>query len=172
MQKHGAAQNGPTLLDVFFEQRSRLIGLAAKIIGCRSHAEDIVHEAFMKVDDAAEAEQIHSQASYLTRVVRNLSIDHYRRRQFEERLMRQDVDSCESPVMLGESPEALVSDQQVLERVSGALADLPERTRDAFEMCRIHGMTQREIAKILGVSPSLVNAMIRDALQHCREKAL
>ena len=73
MQKHGAAQNGPTLLDVFFEQRSRLIGLAAKIIGCRSHAEDIVHEAFMKVDDAAESEQINSQASYLTRVVRNFA---------------------------------------------------------------------------------------------------
>jgi len=160
------------LLDVFFVQRSRLIGLAAKIIGCRSHAEDIVHEAFMKVDDAAAPEQIRSQASYLTRVVRNLSIDHYRRRQFEERLMCHDADSSESPAICGETPEALVSDQQVLERISGALADLPERTRYAFEMCRIHGMKQREIAKILGVSPPLVNAMIRDALQHCREKAL
>lgn len=172
MQKHGAAHSGSPLLDVFFEQRSRLIGLAAKIIGCRSHAEDIVHEAFMKVDDAADPEQIRSQASYLTRVVRNLSIDHYRRRQFEERLMCHDADSSESPAIFGETPEALVSDQQVLERVSGALADLPERTRYAFEMCRIHGMKQREIAKILGVSPPLVNAMIRDALLHCREKAL
>ncbi|MFK3775632.1 MULTISPECIES: RNA polymerase factor sigma-70 [Pseudomonas] len=157
---------------MFFDQRSRLIGLAAKIIGCRSHAEDIVHEAFMKVDDAGETEQIRSQASYLTRVVRNLSIDHYRRRQFEERLMCSDTDSSESATIFGDTPEALVSDQQVLERVSGALADLPERTRYAFEMCRIHGMKQREIAKILGVSPPLVNAMIRDALLHCREKAL
>ncbi|HYQ49859.1 MAG TPA: RNA polymerase factor sigma-70 [Pseudomonas sp.] len=172
MQKHGATHGGSPLLDVFFVQRSRLIGLAAKIIGCRSHAEDIVHEAFMKVDDAAAPEQIRSQASYLTRVVRNLSIDHYRRRQFEERLMCHDADSSESPAICGETPEALVSDQQVLERISGALADLPERTRYAFEMCRIHGMKQREIAKILGVSPPLVNAMIRDALQHCREKAL
>ncbi|MNE36684.1 extracytoplasmic-function sigma-70 factor [compost metagenome] len=65
-----------------------------------------------------------------------------------------------------------MSDQQLLERVSGALADLPERTRYAFEMCRIHGMKQKDIAKALGVSPPLVHAMIREALLHCREKAL
>ncbi|MCW2271589.1 RNA polymerase factor sigma-70 [Pseudomonas sp. JUb96] len=172
MQKSGAARSGSPLLDVFYDQRSRLIGLAARITGCRSHAEDIVHEAFMKVDDAGETEQIRSQASYLTRVVRNLSIDHYRRRQFEERLISQDTDSYEPPVHHAETPEALVSDQQLLERVSGALADLPERTRYAFEMCRIHGMKQKDIAKALGVSPPLVHAMIREALLHCREKAL
>ncbi|MDD2058579.1 RNA polymerase factor sigma-70 [Pseudomonas sp. GD03860] len=172
MQKLGAARSGSPLLDVFYDQRSRLIGLAARITGCRSHAEDIVHEAFMKVEDAGETEQIRSQASYLTRVVRNLSIDHYRRRQFEERLISQDTDSYEAPVVHAETPEALVSDQQLLERVSGALADLPERTRYAFEMCRIHGMKQKDIAKALGVSPPLVHAMIREALLYCREKAL
>ncbi len=70
------------------------------------------------------------------------------------------------------TPETLVSDQQVLERVSEVLADLPERTRYAFEMCRIHGMKQNEIARILGVSPALAHAMISEALLHCRQKAL
>ncbi|CAI8971901.1 MULTISPECIES: RNA polymerase factor sigma-70 [unclassified Pseudomonas] len=172
MQKIDAARNGSPLLEVFYDQRSRLIGLAARITGCRSHAEDIVHEAFMKVDDAGDNEQIRSQASYLTRVVRNLSIDHYRRRQFEERLICQDSDSNEAPAHHAETPEALVSDQQLLERVCGALADLPERTRYVFEMCRIHGMKQKDIARDLGVSAPLVSAMIREALLHCREKAL
>lgn len=172
MTKPGAVRSGASLLDVFLEQRSRLVGLAARIIGCRSHAEDIVHEAFIKAEDAAESAQIQSQASYLNRVVRNLSIDHYRRRQFEERLMGHELESGEPLAIQGETPEALVSDQQVLERVCGALTDLPERTRLAFEMSRIQGMKQREIAKALGVSPALVNAMVRDALLHCREKAL
>jgi DNA-directed RNA polymerase specialized sigma24 family protein len=39
-------------------------------------------------------------------------------------------------------------------------------------MCRIHGMKQNEIAKVLGVSPALVHAMISEALLHCRQKAL
>lgn len=172
MQKTTAAGNGSPLLEVFFDQRARLIGLAARITGCRSHAEDIVHEAFMKVDDAGESEQIRSQASYLTRVVRNLSIDHYRRRQFEDRLLCQDSDTNDAPAHHAETPETLVSDQQLLERVSGALADLPERTRYAFEMSRIHGMKQKDIARELGVSAPLVSAMIREALLHCRDKAL
>lgn len=172
MQKLSMAGSRSQLLEVFYDQRQRLIGLAARITGCRSHAEDIVHEAFMKVGDAGDNEQIRSQASYLTRVVRNLSIDHYRRRQFEDRLISHDADSNDAPAHHAESPEALVSDQQVLERVSGALADLPERTRYAFEMCRIHGMKQKEIARILGVSPPLVHAMISEALLHCRKIAL
>jgi RNA polymerase sigma-70 factor (ECF subfamily) len=172
MEKTDACSSGSSLLEVFHDQRSNLIGLAARITGCRSHAEDIVHEAFMKVDDAVEAEPIRSKASYLTRVVRNLSIDHYRRRQFEERLICQDSDSNDAPAHLAGTPEALVSDQQLLERVSGALADLPERTRYAFEMSRIHGMKQKDIARELGVSAPLVSAMIREALLHCREKAL
>jgi RNA polymerase sigma-70 factor (ECF subfamily) len=39
----------------------------------------------------------------------------------------------------------------------------------AFEMYRIRGMTQKDIAVTLGVSPTLVNFMIRDAMTHCRE---
>lgn len=35
-------------------------------------------------------------------------------------------------------------------------------------MYRLHGVPQKDIAKELGVSPTLVNFMIRDAL-HCRK---
>ena len=172
MQKTGVARGVSPWLEVFSTQRSRLIGLAAKIIGCRSHAEDIVHEAFIKVDDAGKDQQIQSRVSYLNRVVHNLSIDHYRRRQFEDRLINAETECDEAPVPPGANPEALISDQQVLERVSAALADLPARTRQAFEMSRIHGMKQNEIARALGVSPALVSAMIREALLHCRDRAL
>ncbi|HCL3696784.1 TPA: pyoverdine signaling pathway sigma factor PvdS, partial [Pseudomonas aeruginosa] len=37
------------------------------------------------------------------------------------------------------------------------------------EMYRLHGVPQKDIAKELGVSPTLVNFMIRDALVHCRK---
>ncbi|MCY1538028.1 ECF RNA polymerase sigma factor SigE [compost metagenome] len=169
MQKLGLAGTGSQLLDVFFDHRHRLIGLAARITGCRSQAEDIVHDAFMKVGGATEGEQIRSQASYLTRVVRNLSIDHYRRRQLEERLMCSEDEEGEALADHSETPESLVADQQMLERITSVLADLPQRTRYAFEMCRIHGMKQKDIAITLGVSPALVNSMIRDAMLRCRE---
>ncbi|WP_122316418.1 sigma factor-like helix-turn-helix DNA-binding protein [Pseudomonas cichorii] len=55
------------------------------------------------------------------------------------------------------------------EHLSEALAQLPSQTRYAFEMYRLHGVSQKEIACNLGVSPSVVNFMIRDALVHCRK---
>ncbi len=39
-------------------------------------------------------------------------------------------------------------------------------------MYRLHGVPQKDIAKELGVSPTLVNFMIRDALVHCRKVSL
>lgn len=168
MQNRGVAGTDTQLLEECFSHRHRLIAIATRIIGCRSQAEDIVHDAFMKVSGTDTAEPIRSQASYLTRVVRNLSIDHYRRRRLEERLMASEDEQGEAPAHPAESPETLVSDQQLLERIAVALADLPQRTRDAFEMCRIHGMTQKQIATALGVSPALVNSMIRDAVLRCR----
>ncbi|MND47070.1 putative RNA polymerase sigma factor FecI [compost metagenome] len=122
----------------------------------------------MKLDTPDLAGTIRSQASYLNRVVRNLSIDHYRRRALEERLIGDETD-IEASICESASPEELVSDQQMLELIAGALAELPERTRRAFEMHRIHGMKQKDIAQALGVSTALVNGMIRDAMLRCRE---
>jgi hypothetical protein len=53
-----------------------------------------------------------------------------------------------------------------------ALQELPERTRQAFELHRIDGVPQREIASQMQVSPTLVNFMVRDAHNHCRSKLL
>lgn len=62
MQKLGAAGGVTPLLEVFFEQRDRLIRVATRITGCRSQAEDIVHDAYIKLDGpGAPAEDIRSQ---------------------------------------------------------------------------------------------------------------
>ena len=63
MQKPNTAGSDTQLLEVFFERRQRLIGLAARITGCRSQAEDIVHEAFLKMGGADTSGQIKSQDS-------------------------------------------------------------------------------------------------------------
>ena len=71
-------------------------------------------------------------------------------------------------VIHGASPETSHINFSTLERIAVALTELPNRTRYAFEMYRLHGVQQKDIAKQLGVSPTLVNFMIRDALVHCR----
>ena len=72
-------------------------------------------------------------------------------------------------VIHGASPETSHINFSTLENIADALTELPTRTRYAFEMYRLHGVQQKDIAKELGVSPTLVNFMIRDALIHCRK---
>lgn len=168
MDKPGAAGGG-SFLDVFFEQRDRLIRLATRITGCRSQAEDIVHDAYLKLETPESCGLIRSQGPYLNRVVRNLSIDHYRRRALEERLLQNELNACTEQDNLAGTPEDLVADRQILERIAQVVAQMPWRTRQVFEMHRIHGMTQREIAQALGVSTALVNSILREAMLDCRD---
>ncbi|WP_454019545.1 RNA polymerase factor sigma-70 [Azospirillum sp. Marseille-Q6669] len=168
MRPVGTAEN-QTLTDVFTTHRRSLLGVAERITGCRHHAEDVVQDAFLKLLGTESTSSIRAKAGYLMMVVRNLAIDHYRRKGLESRLMAAEEEGQAVSTPEAASPESVNVNRQLLQTLESALADLPERTRYAFEMHRIHGHSQKDIAETLGVSPTLVNVMIRDALVHCRK---
>src|SRR3546814_11129897 len=58
---------------------SDLLDYASKIVGDRSHAEDVVQEAYLRFDAATAERSIGEPLSYLFRIVRNLSLDLRRR---------------------------------------------------------------------------------------------
>jgi RNA polymerase sigma factor (sigma-70 family) len=153
---------------VFMEHRCRLEKHAAKILGSPHSAEDVVQDAYIKAVETAATREIERPASYLYQIVRNLAIDHYRRAILESRYFTSEEEGSEIVDSTG-SPETIVIERLQLRSLAAALADLPKRTQRAFELHSIDGYTQREVAKQLNVSPTLVNFMIRDALKHCRE---
>ncbi|MGG2396287.1 RNA polymerase factor sigma-70 [Pseudomonas sp. SH1-B] len=168
MPKTLPTQQHLALHDLFVTRRQTFINAAARILGCRSHAEDVVHDAYIKLSAASRVPNIQSQSSYLLRVVRNLAIDLYRRQALEKRYAGSEEEGLRIAAP-GASPEISHESRETLEMLSSALAQMPERTRYAFEMYKLHGRTQNDIAKELGVSPTLVNFMVRDALLHCRQ---
>ena len=100
--------------------------------------------------------------------MRNLAIDHDRKQALKQKYSGPEEQGL-NVVIQGASPETSHINSSTLEHIADALTDLPSRTRYAFEMYRLHGVPQKDIAKELGVSPTLVNFMIRDALVHCRK---
>jgi RNA polymerase sigma factor (sigma-70 family) len=166
-----AAPERNGLIDIFMEKRPRLIQLAARIIGCQCLAEDVVQETMLKICEGGIEEEVKAPAAYLFRMVRNLAIDGARRRAREMGLGRAEEEGGEL-VAHCPCPEETMARCQALRIVAAALQELPERTRHAFEMHRIEGVSQRDIACELRVSPTLVNFMVRDAHNHCRAKLL
>lgn len=155
------------LKEQFILHRSHLRDAAARILGCRQRAEDVVQDAYLKINEIAPSFVAQQPVAYLFRVVRNLAIDRHRRASFESTVFAAEEDGLD---MTGDSdgPEAIMIGSQYLQLVSQALSELPARTRHVFELYRIGDYTQSQIARQLDISTTLVNFMIRDATNHCR----
>jgi RNA polymerase sigma-70 factor (ECF subfamily) len=65
-----------TLAQVAVVERPRLLGIAYRMIGSRSDAEDVVQEAMLRAHRAAA--DVESPAAYLTTITTRLAIDHLR----------------------------------------------------------------------------------------------
>lgn len=162
------------LTQVFLRMRVRLQGIAYAMLGTTEQAEEVVQEAYLKIVERSAIDDVQKPEAFCSQVVRNLARDLYRR-QCVESSYRVFTDDGELPaVTAGLSLERVVDGRRTLAAVEQALAGLPARTRRAFELYRLAGMTQREIGKVLDCSATLVNFMIKDAmaaLMHCQSPA-
>lgn len=157
-------------LSLYLTHRPALIDYAAHITGCRARAEDVVQDAWLRFGDRLDDSlAIQNPVAYLYRVVRNLAYD-LTRRLATERRQPDGHDALDGLEAKDAGPERQVAGQHELQALSDALAELPERTRLAFEMHRLGGFTLQQIAETLGVSTALVHQLVHDALAHCMER--
>jgi RNA polymerase sigma factor (sigma-70 family) len=160
-------------LAVFLTHRARLVAYAAPIVGCRAAAEDVVQEAYLRFTQASEHRSgfpsIRAPATYLFRIVRNLAMD------WIKHLGPQQPGEIEQDELLNmpgsiPTPEHDALYRERLQIVARALAELPLRTRIAFEMHRLGGCTLQHTAMELGISVTLAHQLIHRALAHCVER--
>ena len=160
-------------LTVYLAHRAALIDYAARFIGNRVWAEDVVQEAYLRFVAPEEKEGapvvVLHPVGYLYRIVRNLAHDWALRSSHERphatggRTLRRTPARAPTPEL-----EALYRDE--LRAVADALTELPERTRRAFEMHRLGDCTLNEIKQELGISVTLAHQLVRKALAHCTER--
>ncbi len=151
--------------DLFVSHRNALVDYAAPITGCRAEAEEVVQEAWLRFSQV-ERKHLDQPLAYLYRIVRNLALDLARRAGSSRREEASD-EMLAGIAASTPSPEQQLSQQDELRLVANALAQLPERTRIAFEMHRLGGYTLQQIAAHLGISVGLAHQLVRKALTHC-----
>lgn len=166
-------------LATFAEQRSALVDYATGITGSRDAAEDVVQEAWLRLNRPSapgavepphiEQPVIEQPLAYLYRTVRNLALDLARRSSFEKRNFAELPDE-RSLTGNAPSPEETLAGRQDLELVIAALDELPERTRKAVELYRFHDYRLKDIAGHFGISLGLAHKLVFDGLDHCRQR--
>ena len=146
-----------------------LFPIALRIVRDRAEAEDVLHDAFVAVNERASqyAAERGSVIAWLVTLVRNLSIDRTRRRDRRGTLAR-DVISHEPPASVRD-PERLTSDASEREKIRRALASLPEAQRHTLEIAFFEGLTYPEIAARENVPLGTIKSRAARALAALRD---
>lgn len=156
------------LQTTFIEHRVRLQEAAQRIVGKRDLAEEVLQSAYLRITETSVHLVIRQPLNYCFQVVRHLAIDYCRRRTLESQLFAAEIEGHAVPAPQL-SPERTAMSGQFVLRIEAVLMQLPPRTRQAFMLYRLEGLTQRAIADRLGVSPTLVNFMIKDAIEALKQ---
>ena len=146
-----------------------LFPIALRIIRDRSEAEDLLHDAFVAVNERANqyAADRGTVIAWLVTLVRNLSIDRTRRRERRGTLARE-VLPHEPPASVRD-PERLTSDASEREKIHRALATLPEAQRQTLEVAFFEGLSYPEIAARENVPLGTIKSRAARALSALRD---
>jgi RNA polymerase sigma-70 factor (ECF subfamily) len=155
------------LAEVYRRHAGAAFGLARRIVGERTLAEEVVQEVFLRLwnePDRFDSSR-GSLRSYLLAQTHGRSVDLVRsessRRAREEReaLMRTDTSY---------DLEREVWDLTQAEHVRDALLQLSEDERGAIELAYFGGHTYREVAVLLGEPEGTIKSRIRTGLSRLR----
>jgi RNA polymerase sigma factor (sigma-70 family) len=117
--------------------------------------EDVVQECYCRLAQLRDVSHVTMPRAYLFTMARNL-VQRQRKRARVVRIeaMADPIDEQWEIELL--SPERIAAARQELGRVQAALATLSDRARQIFLMRKVEGLTQKEIAQILGVTETIV----------------
>lgn len=138
-----------TVEALYVSERPALVALAWMLTGSREEAEDVVHDAFARLD-ARGLDGIDNPAAYVRTAVHNGCTSALRRR---TRSVPTDA-----------PPTVAHLDQATLE-LAGSLARLSPRRRLAIVLRYYDDLPVHEIAEIMGSRPSTVSSLIHRALR-------
>ena len=144
-----------------------LVRYAARQVGEVDLARDIVQETLIQVWERRRAwEPRGSARAYLYRIVRNLVIDEKRRQGVRRRwLERQE----HSPPARPATPEEVLDERLLTEVFEDAVASLPDRRREVFELVFMRGLSHADTAAVMKVSVQTVANQMSSALRTVRK---
>ncbi|HEX8274750.1 MAG TPA: RNA polymerase sigma-70 factor [Longimicrobiaceae bacterium] len=144
-----------------------LVGLAEGLLRRRDVAEEVVQDVLLELWRRRESLVLEeSLRAYLFRAVRNRALNHLRHEKVERRGEPFAAGESSSPP----SAQAALEEAEIDAAVRDAVAALPERCREVFELSRARGLRYAEIAAVMGISVKTVEAQMGKALRLLRER--
>lgn len=154
------------LFEFYFE---RIYGLAFRLLGDRTAAEDVTQDVFQKVYRAADQlDPERDPGPWLLAITHNVCRDLWRSRAYK--LSRRSQSIEDTPYLAdrlpaaGDAPDDVVSKLERAQRVQEAILKLPEPYRSVVVLHDYRGLSHEEVAVATGASYAAVRKRYSRAL--------
>jgi RNA polymerase sigma-70 factor (ECF subfamily) len=144
-----------------------LVRFTDRMVRDAAAAEELVQEVMLELWRRRHAlDPAGSAQAYLFQAARNRALNHLRHR----RVVARTEPLLADDEAVAPSALATVEETELEDAVRAAVATLPPRCRQVFELSRGRGLRYAEIAGLLGVSVKAVEAQMGRALRHLRAR--
>jgi RNA polymerase sigma-70 factor (family 1) len=151
---------------IYLRHWNKVFRLALSKVRHSETAEDITQQVFVSLWERRMESEISSLEAYLATAVKYRCISHYESRYFRTTI--SGLDSAEARA--DSATEDSLFHGDLTRAVDKALARLPAKTREVFQLRKLHDYSVREIAGRLGISEKAVEYHITQSLKVMRHE--
>jgi RNA polymerase sigma-70 factor (ECF subfamily) len=145
----------------------RLVRYAETMLHERALAEEVGQEVMLAIWNGRSRLNItESVGGYLFRATRNRVLNELRHRKIHDQALPHLGAPADAPA----EAEDRLEDERIQNALRAAIAELPERCREVFELSRVQGLRYAEIAEAMDISVKTVETQMGKALKLLRER--
>ena len=140
---------------------------AFRMMGNALDAEDMVQEAYLKLwEQRNKLKQVSHVEAYCTSLLRNLCVDAFRKRHFEE----EERPPEELPLTDDDNAATVVEREDEANQLINLIGQLPEGQRTVMTLHDLEGYSYEEIEDATGLTPVNIRVLLSRARKKVREK--
>lgn len=126
--------------------------------------EDVIQETYCQIAGLKDVGHIRNGRAYLFAAARTFVLMRLRRARIVRIEAVTEIDAL-NIVQDDPSPERIAAGRRELARVRGLIEALPERCRRIFELRKVEGLSQREVAEMMGIPDHIVENDVAKGLK-------
>jgi RNA polymerase sigma-70 factor, ECF subfamily len=128
-------------------------------------AQDVAQEAFLKLwNNPAQIREAGAMKSWLMRVASNLVMDRYRQKPMQE------LETADTVIDQAPSAVTTIDQKRIAQTIDAAIADLPDRQKQALIFVHFEHMTNIVAAATMDVSVDALESLLSRARRSLKEK--
>lgn len=152
--------------DAYLEHGSYLKAFLCRFFHRPQDIEDVAQEAYIKAFQAEQKESVEHPKTLLFTIAKNIALNELRNK---TRRITDYIEECHViPVKETPTIDQELEGLNKLELYCKAVDSLPEQCRRVYLLRKVHGLSQQEIAKQLGVTQRTVERHLQKGVLECK----